>query len=426
MRTVVLTGGLVVLASAASLGLLAQRPDAFGHPLTHPAIQYPTRPTSDPIARLNADLERGAVTLTHDPANGYLLGLLAAAHVPIESQLLVFSQTSAQGEQVAQSNPRALFFSDDVSVGWVRGTDLLEVAAVDPQQGPVFYTLDQKLSDSPRFKRDDGCLLCHDIWETHGVPGLQTLSTFPMADEKAYASGTVTDHRTPFVERWGGWFVTGQSVPTYHLGNLPVVRPAPRAPTAAPVLQSVKGLFDPAGYPASTSDVVSLMVFEHQTSVTNLITWLGWETRVSESGIRDPGAGIRVPERVAFAARELVDALLFVDEAPLTRPVAGNSGFAERFAASGVKDSKGRSLRQLDLKRRLFTYRCSYMIDSAAFAALPGAARQAVYARLSDVLSGADRAPAYETLTRDDRQAIVDILRDTRTDLPATFGTAVR
>ena len=402
---------------------------------------HATRPTQDRIARLNRDLQSGAVTLPFDVANGYLRGVLAATHVPLESQLLVFSETSAQADHISAGNPRALYFDDDLAIGWVRGADTLELAALDPEQGVIFYTLPQKPADKPQFTRDNSCLLCHQIWETFGVPGLQTLSTFPMANDKAYASGLVSDHRTPFTQRWGGWFVTGRTVPLGHLGNLPVVRPATsRASGSPPALPSVKGSFDLDGYLADSSDVVALMVLEHQSRMTNLITWLGWEARTaaadstrgeapSSASTRSSGstAAPLADDRVNHVVRELVDYMLFVDEAPLPRPVEGGSRFSESFSARGPKDAKGRSLRQLDLQARLFRYPCSYMIDSDAFNALPAAARQAVYARLWDVLSGADTAAPYGgALTRSDRAAIAEILEDTRPDLPAFFGLVTR
>lgn len=417
--------GLVAASTLAAASLLAQaRPDAFGMPLTHPAIEYASRPTHDRIARLNDDLARGTARLPFDAASGYLRGVLAATGLPIDSQLLVFSETSAQADHISFRNPRALYFDDDLAVGWVRGADALEVAVHDPEQGVVFYTLEQKENDKPRFTRDNGCLLCHDIWDTFGVPGFQVISTFPMADEKAYASGLVTDHRTPFTERWGGWFVTGAAAPTHHYGNLPVVRPVPsRATPQAPVLSTLEDQFDLSGYPTDTSDVVALMVLEHQSRMANLITWIGWEARVATAAGALTTAG---RDRLAYVAHEVVDYLLFIDEAPLVRPVRGTSGFAERFAARGRVDSKGRSLRQFDLQGRLFRYPCSYMIDSSAFAALPAVAKQAIYTRLWEVLSGADRSAPYNALTPADRQAIAEILRDTHADLPPSFGAVTR
>jgi hypothetical protein len=121
-------------------------------------------------------------------------------------------------------------------------------------------------------------------------------------------------------------------------------------------------------------------------------------------------------------AREVVDYLLFVDEAPLADAIRGSSGFAERFSESGPRDSKGRSLHELDLRRRLMKYPCSYLIYSPAFDALPPAIKEPIFERLWQVLSGQDADPKYRaTLSFADRAAIVEILRDTKQDLPSSF-----
>jgi hypothetical protein len=419
----------LMLAAGAAL-LVAQRPDAFAASIDDAAIQYRARDPQDRIARLNLDLRNRHARLTFDAAGGYLPSLLAAVEVPRESQVLVFSQTSAQFEQINLHNPRAVFFNDDVAVGWVRGAEVLEVTAHDPQQGVVFYTLAQKASEVPQFTRDNSCLLCHQSWDTYAVPGLQVLTTFPMSDDKnAYAAGGVADHRTPFGERWGGWYVTGKAVPPQHLGNLPVVRPDNPPPRPAPVLASVEGQFEATGYPSKYSDVVALMVLDHQTRMTNLLTWVGWEARVAPSrsaAVGAQGGPAAASERVLHAASELVDYMMFVDEAPLPRPVAGSSGFAEWFAAKGPRDSKGRSLRQFDLTDRLLRYRCSFLIYSPAFDALPPVAKDAVYRRLWAILSGSENGRPYDLLRRDNRQAIVEILRETKADLPEYFQTVTR
>jgi hypothetical protein len=203
------------------------------------------------------------------------------------------------------------------------------------------------------------------------------------------------------------------------MGNIPVM-PAEkgRSKLASPTrpLPSLEGLFDLTGYPTPYSDVVALLVLAHQTNMTNLITRTGWEARLAAAS---PGADASA--RMTEAARDLVDYLLFVDEAPLVGPVKGGSGFAEAFAAQGPRDAQGRSLRDLDLTRRLFRYPCSYMIYTPAFDALPKAARDAVYARLWEVLSGRETGARYRGLTRADRQAIIAILRETKKDLPAYF-----
>jgi len=247
-----------------------------------------------------------------------------------------------------------------------------------------------------------------------------TTSMYPLPDDpNAYANGFSTVQGSPLEQRWGGWWVTGDTGGAQHLGNIPVM-PAeknfarPRNPKAP--LPTVEGFFDLKGYPAATSDVVALLVLAHETTVTNLIGRLGWEARVAEA---EPSADASA--RVKDAAGELAESMLFLDEELLARPVQGSSGFAEAFAASGPRDAKGRSLRDLDLHTRLFKYPCSFLIYGAAFNALPPAARQAVYGRLWEVLSGRDTRKITQQLSAADRQAILQILRDTKPDLPESF-----
>jgi hypothetical protein len=296
---------------------------------------------------------------------------------------------------------------------------VLEVAAQDPRQGVIFYALDQKPTATPQLTRNDQCLACHLSWETLGVPGLIVQSVHPLPDLHSYVNGYTTYHTSPMEERWGGWWVTGNHGGAAHMGNIPVM-PADKGKSTLQnprqVLASVEGQFDLTGYPTPHSDVVAMMVLAHQTRMTNLITRTGWEARLAAAS-PSTDAAMRVRESV----RDLVDYLLFVDEAPLAGPMQGSSGFAEEFAAGGPHDRQGRSLRQLDLRRRLFRYPCSYMIYTDAFDALPAAAKAAVYARMWEVLSGRETRPRYAGLTLASRQAIVEILRDTKKDLPSYF-----
>jgi hypothetical protein len=407
--------GIAVCALVLSFGLTvgAQRRDAFVASRDHPAIRYSTADTSDPIAQLNRRLEAGEASLTFEEGSGYLRSLLKALNVPVESQMLVFSQTSFQAPLINFHNPRAVYYTDTAAVGWVRGGEILEVAGQDPEQGVIFYALEQKPSQAPRLKRDNQCLACHLAWETLGVPGLLVQSVYPIPDELSYANGFTTVHGSPLEQRWGGWWVTGDHGGAKHMGNIPVM-PADKgksklaAPTKA--LASVEGQFDLKGYPTPYSDVVPLLLIAHQTNMTNLITRTGWEARLAGS---DPSADTIA--RVNEAAKDLVDYMLFVDEAPLSG-VAGTSGFAQSFSRRGPRDSKGRSLRDLDLKQRLFTNPCSYMIYSDAFDQLPTAAKRAIYVRLGDVLSGNVRAPKYARLSAADRDRIMEILRETKRD----------
>jgi hypothetical protein len=401
---------------AAGLALTAQRRDVFIQSRLHPAIAYDTTPTDDAIARLNKKLEEGSARLTFDADSGYLKSTLAALELPVESQSLVFSKTSFQDRLINVRNPRAIYFNDTTALGWIRGAELLEVAAQDARQGVMFYSLKQEPSEAPRFQRSIDCLACHLSWDTLGVPGFMVQSVHPLPDENAYVVGYNNNHGSPFSQRFGGWFVTGSYGRVRHMGNISVM-PEDKGKLRVPdpmQLATVEGLFDLKGYPTPHSDVVALLVLAHQVQMTNLITRVGWEARLAEAA---PSADAQA--RVKEAAQDLVDYLLFIDEEPLRGPIRGTSGFTEKFSAKGPKDGKGRTLHALDLQTRLLKYPCSYLVYSEAFDALPPLARDAVYSRMWQILSGAEKGPRYMRLKQADRQAIIEILRDTKKDLPA-------
>jgi hypothetical protein len=416
--TALVFGAAALSLAIAAPGQLDQR--AFSGSLEHPAIEYATRPVQDRVSALSRALDAGTRQLKFEAAGGYLRSVLDALDVPIESQVVVFSKTSLQSPRITPDNPRTIFFNDSVAVAWVRG-GFMELAALDPRQGMIFYTLDQRPSTAPRFQRQLGCLSCHESFSSLDVAGMLGKSVFPLPDGGAmYQFGsTIPDHRTPFAERWGGWFVTGGDA-LRHLGNAvladPLLPPADEPPRERPV----KIHLDTAAYLSPYSDVAALLVFDHQRRMTNLLIRVGWEFRVAAPAslsARMPGLQPMVDE--------LVDYLLFVDEAPLPARVEGTSGFAGKFSALGPRDRKGRSLRQLDLARRLLRYPCSYMIYSDAFDALPAPLKEAIYARMWRILSGAERGTAYARLAHADRQAIVEILRDTKSGLPPYFQGSI-
>lgn len=381
----------------------------------HPAIRYQQSPPNDAVAALNERLRGGEVRLRFDPTSGYLRSILEALRVPEDSQLLVFSKTSFQARRIGPANPRALFFNDTVSVGWVRGGDVLEFIAQDPRQGAMFYTLEQTPSEAPQIRRDLTCVQCHTWEATAYVPGMFLGSGYTDPNGSLlYAQVYSSDHRTPYQLRWGGWYVTGRHSFPRHMGNATVTPGAELADMVTPAsvnTTSLEGRFDMAGYPTPQSDVVALMVLEHQARMLNLITRVGWEARIGA----EAGAALRQ------SVDELVDYLLFVDEEPLPGPVAGVSAFTEVFTRAGVKDSKGRSLRDLDLTRRLMRYPCSYLIYSPSFDALPDNAKQSIYARMWTILSGGATEARYAQLSAADRQAVLDILRETKPGLPSYF-----
>jgi len=408
----------IVLLIALSAGLWtvaagAQRAGAFSASRGHPAIAYNSSAVNTVVTALNAKIESGEAKLAYDPVRGYLPAVLEALAVPVESQLLVYSQTSFQAKRINRTNPRAVYFTDHVAVGWVRTGEVLEIAAQDPKQGTVFYTIDQKPDLVPHISRNDGCLSCHLSWDTLAVPGPLVLTTMPRHNDEEYANGSHVDHGMPIDERWGGWFVTGERVPR-SMGNVELIQPKMPASGATPVpaKTSVTGEFDLAGYMTPYSDVVALMVLEHQANATNLITRAGWEYRLALAGA--PGGSNGLSPLVRDAVNDLVDYFLFVDEAPMKAPIKGTSGFTEKFSAEGPRDPKGRSLHELQLQTRLMKYPLSYMIYSPGFVNLPAPLKAAIYARMDEVLSGADAQPKYARLTAADRAAVKEILAATR------------
>jgi hypothetical protein len=399
--------GLVSVVAALSVAAAAQRAGAFGTSRDHPAINYTNGPVQTVVTDLVSDIDSGKVRLTFEPISGYLRSLLRALDIPVESQMLVYSETSFQARKINKQNPRAVYFNDEVAVGWVRGGDIIEIAAQDPRQGTIFYELAQT-EGRVQIARNEQCLACHLSWDTLAVPGPFVLSVFPRRSEDEYANGGVVNHTAPLAERWGGWFVTGTRVPANQMGNLDLLQPDMPESGPKPVAahRTLEGRVELRGYPTPYSDVVALLVLEHQAHAMNLITRAGWEYRVA-----DPAEGAALPARVAEAVDDLVDYFLFVDEAPLPSPVRGSSGFAEVFASRGPRDEKGRSLRDLELDSRLFRYRCSYMIQSRAFDGLPEAVKRAVLGRISAILSGEDRSPGYQHITPAERAATAEILR---------------
>jgi hypothetical protein len=379
----------------------------------HPAIRYESTQTRDQMALLNERLKSGEVTLERRGPSGYLQSVLEALHVPVESQVLVFSKTSFQAPRIGPKNPRAIYFGDTLAVGWVRGGEVLEFVGQDPTQGAVFYTMSQA-SDKPVLERNDSCVSCHASEATHYVPGMFIGSVFPGVDGTTmYGPAYTTDHRSPFEIRWGGWFVTGTHNATRHMGNAVATNPADLSAMITPEtvhVTSLEGRFDKTGYLSLNSDLVALLVLEHQAKMLNLLTRVGWEARIGE---KESG------RTIDQAAAELVDYLLFVDEAPLPGPIAGTTKFAEVFSSQGPRDSRGRSLRDLSLETRLLRYPCSYLIYSEPFDGLPAKAKSAVYARMWEILSGQEHDRRYAVLTPSDRRAILEILTETKPDLAA-------
>jgi hypothetical protein len=383
----------------------------------HPAIDYATRPTRDRVAVLSRAIAGSNVMVPYHERSGYLLAVLEALKIPVESQLLVFSKTGIQGAVTGPENPRAIFFNDSVAVGFIPGARMLEVAAHDPEQGVQFYVIDQTRRDRMVITRQTTCVTCHISSSTLDVPGMLNRSVFARADGTAVPQlGSFTvNHTTRLLDRWGGMYVTGNyhlfpyNV-AVHMGNVTTTVSETHGPVSSneAFIAWTNSKPETRGYPSVDSDITAFMAFDHQMHAINLLTRVNWEARAN--GAWRP------------LADQLAEYLLFVGEVPPPAKVSPRSGFADAFAAQAPRDRLGRSLRDLDMETRLLKYPCSYMIYSEAFANLPVAVKTAVYQRMWALLSGKDQSTKSVHLSSADRRAIIEILRDTKNDLPAEFS----
>ena len=382
--------------------------------------EYSAATPNDVISRLQEKIDSGEVKLAFDEQHGYLSSLLGLLNIPSSSQALVYSKTSFQLDTIAPWSPRAIYFNDDVYIGWVQRGRVIEVAAVDPKLGAVFYTLDQNEEGKPRFQREfNNCLQCHDSTSnTGGVPGFVVQSVY--ADRYGYplpsSQNPVSSDRTPLRERFGGWYVTGTHGDQLHMGNFVAPEAAHEIGNAKIFIErldlkptgnvsDLSSRFNTEPYLQPKSDIVSLMLLVHQTYLHNLMTIASTETRLEENS--------------SNKAEALVKGLLFVREAEITAAIKGSEQFAKDFTAVGPKDRKGRSLRELDLTTRMMKYQLSYLIYSTGFDGLSNSVKGYVYRRLNEILTGKDQSHEFQHLTAANRKAILEILRETKPDFVA-------
>lgn len=419
---------LLTLLSAALPALTIARGQGRDD-MEHEAIQYLKTEATDPIAQLQKEIDAGRVKLEFDKKNGYLRSVLKNLRISQTSQTLVFAKTSLQRERITPHQPRALYFNDQTYIGFVQDSPILEISSTDPQLGGTFYLLPQTPSAKPKFIRQTyECLQCHSGSLTNGVAGHIMRSVYPRADgQPEFRAGTyLTSDQSPFNERWGGWYVTGKHGFMRHLGNVMATGEG-EAPLmdkeAGANLARLDKILDVSPYLAPYSDVVALMTLGHQVNLHNLITRANWHTRMALNYEQQLNKELGRPEgshlestmsRIKSVCDPLVRGLLFSKAEPFPCAITGTSGYAEAFSKQGVFDKKGRNLREFDLKTRLFKYPCSYLVYSPEFAALPPIAKEFVYRRLWEALSGTDKSADFAHLSEADRTAIREILSDTK------------
>lgn len=395
-------------------------------------INYSKATPVNKITQVQAHLNSGKVIIRYDNDTGYLKGLLKELNIPLSSQVLVFSKTSLQRSRISPKTPRALYFNDDTYVGYCLHGNVLEISTSDSALGTVFYLVDQEHSSKPIITRQtDNCLVCHASSYNHGLPGHLIRSVYPdRTGEPLLTSGSYrTDQTSPFSERWGGWYVTGTHGQQKHLGNRIYHKETEADDTTLPTqnINDLSRYFTTGLYPSPHSDLIALMVLEHQSAMHNRITRAMIETRqalcyqedMNKAFNEKPGTVFdSTKRRIQSVSDELVKYMLFSAEAKLTDPITGSSNFAQEFSERGPFDKQGRSLRQFDLKTRLFRYPCSYLIYTKSFDAMPEVVLDVTLHKLYDVLIGKDQSAAFAHLTQGDRRAILEILRDTKPTLP--------
>jgi hypothetical protein len=393
-------------------------------PFSDDPINYRTHEVTDPVAKLQKQLDHGDVKLEYEPTHGYLKSVLEKLQIPINSQTLVFSKTSFQYKKITPQTPRALYFNDDVYVGQVHDGKVLEFVSFDPMQGAMFYILDEHQSDHPVFQRAElDCTQCHIAAGTRGIPGvlLRSIYTMPTGGQAADTDSFITSQQSPLKDRWGGWYVTGTHGGQTHMGNVVVQdqdNPEQLDRAAGSNVSDLSRWIQPAAYLTGSSDIVAHLVLGHQTQMHNLITLTNYQTRLALYAAGKNPLSDAQRKKYEKPAEELLRYLLFANEAPIESAIKGDSTFTPEFAARGPRDPGGRSLRDFDLRTRIFKYPCSYLIYSEAFDDIPEPAKGYVYHRLLEVLTGREQSPDFAKLTGEDRRAILEILLATKPGLP--------
>src|SRR5580698_3984950 len=433
-KRLAVTAFMLALAVASTTAALAQStaaeessnpfvqalPTKLPYDKEYPVMHYGRVRTHNAIAHLVQRLAAGEVKLTYTAPRGYLDSLLAALNIDASSQALVYSKTSLQTGAITAATPRALYFDSDTYVGFVQGTRNLELGTMDSELGQVFYTLPNRDGSAAQLQRQTlTCLACHDTYEMMGggVPRFLLMSSYVSihGDQLTHEDNILTTDETPLDSRWGGWYVTGQTGRQVHVGNI-LVKDVQELVKLDRVrrgnIDTLDDLFDTKPYLSDKSDVVALLVLQHQETVQNLLARVNFEVRnaLARAGDKPAALSAKTRDDLKGFMDDLAKAMLFGDAVPYTDGIRGNSGFDVWFQKQGIKDSQGRSLRDLDLKTRLLRYPLSYLVYTPSFDELPDYARDYVFSRFALVLRGRDTSATYAFMSDADRRETLAIL----------------
>lgn len=427
---------VVFLACFASVAAIAFEPLYERAPIDY----HETKPENEVTRLIEAAKPGGPLAEGEDQE--ILQNLLDLLEIPVESQVLVFSKTSAQNSRISPRTPRAIYYSDDVYLGWVQGGEI-EVASFDPRLGMVFHLIkltSRAPNHPPKMVRERSCLNCHAGSSNHNLPGLMVRSVFPeRTGQPLFQAGTFhTRQDSPIEERWGGWYVTGSVEDMDHMGNCLALgdrrsSEVSLSPLAEGPLEKLDALFDAKPYlQGGESDVVALMVLEHQVGMHNVLVEANLTTQTTLYRHREMQKAFGEPvdsplsdtsERIlSHLTDRVLKQMLYVDEIELPGGIEGGSAFQDAFSKARLKSSEGRSLRDFRLYGRLMKYRCSHLIYSEAFDTLPNEIRDRILERLHGVLTDPGAWPDYAHLSDSEREHIHAIVSETVPRLSPSWG----
>jgi hypothetical protein len=382
-----------------------------------PPHNYWERPPQDAVTAALKKIENGELKVDTSNDRAFVSSLLGALKVPVSSQLLVYSATSMQSGIINPRNPRALYFNDEIYVGFVPG-GLVEIMGVDPELGGVFYIFDKpQPGQLPRTDRSTRCFNCHAGSATMRIPGLLAESVAPIISGASYENYRRDEqgHQIPLADRFGGWHVTSAKPFGETKANI-----FARSDGSGVKIVKVKPgeMWDIEKHLLPSSDILPHLIHEHQIGFDNQVIHAAYIAR--EIGDKGRTPTLADDKRLNEKASALVRYILFADEAKLPPSgIVGDEQYAKDFLSNKKASGSGLSLKDLDLKTRMFKHRCSYMLYTPQWQKLPALIKNRVYAGMKLALSGKDRNYAY--LSAQERLAIVSILRETLPDLPADW-----
>lgn len=372
----------------------------------------------DRFAELQEKAQKGEVKIDTSSDRAFLSSLLQALNVPVSSQMLVFSASSLQSEIINPRNPRALYFNEDTYIGWVPG-GLVEIIAADPEMGPIFYVFDRLRPGGPvpNVTRSTKCMNCHAGNATRRLPGLiaESLLVSQAGSSLETYRRDVQGHQIPLENRFGGWHLTGEHNLTDNKANVMGLTRNGRI-EKTPVPPGQFSNLDLHLLP--TSDILPHLVHEHQMGFENRLVYAIYTMRqlkAENKGLMSAEGKAEIEER----AQELARYIVFADEAKFpAKGIVGDPKYAEDFLRDRKMTKAGLSLKDFDMRTRIFKHRCSFMLYTDTWKHAPRELKDRVYYHMAGYLRDQPDAQ-HAHIPPAERLAIRSILKETVTDLPS-------